>query len=209
MNKNVLLTALLISFVGISCTVRDKKTENVPVQDQTPEVLENKSADIDLKAISRRYEDDLVQKLFEEAMDKDPGLKSITDRIEEIDKTKKDSLESYYKYLRTNKNYWMSANRYISRLKDSTFKKEMQEAFDRLESNYNNSISMYDSKVEQIASKSDMLDDKMILMKLAVTAKMIYNYQQNELPEISTFENLIKSYNDIIEETKPFIEFKK
>lgn len=208
--KNFYFT-LIIALISVSCSHRDKKAENIPaqVQTQTPKVLEDNSSDADSRLISKRNTADIIQRLFEEAISKDSNLKNLVERVEKISKTKEDSLEPYNKYLETNKNYWSSSDEYINQLKDTTIKREMKEAFAILEMKYKKYISLHNLRAEQIDSKSNILSDKMILMKLIVTSQMIYNYQKNELQNIETFNRLIKSYNDLIKDTKSYTEFNK
>jgi hypothetical protein len=174
------------------------------IQDQTPEIFDEKS---DIASISKRYEADIIQKLYQEALDKNQELNALNNRIIEIDNLKNDSLELYYKYINQNRNYYNTVDNYINMLNDSALKDDVNAIFEKLENEYSQSISMHERSVELTNTRTKMLNDRLILMKLFVTVPMMSNYQKNELPDIKTIKFIAEKYDTLIDATKPFTVF--
>lgn len=188
----------------VSCNFKNDKIEEQTVQDQTPELLDNTNNDNKTGSFSKRYKSDIIQQLFEEAKNKDPKLKDITLRISEINNAKTDSLESFNIYNQNNDRYWSSVDNYINQLSDSSIRKEMKEVLNKIESSHKKRMSQHNLAVEKINSRSIILNDQTILMKLFVTERMMNNYQLNELPDIKKLNSIIYSYDTLINETKAY-----
>jgi len=200
--KNQLFFTILISiFIITSCSDKKKRiaTES-ETQSPTPEILDN-NRDLKVTSISRSYSSDIIQELYQEAINKNEKLKMLNTGIDEIDGIKEDSLEQYRKFIQINRNYYATVEDYINQLSDSTIKSELKEIFKVTENKYKASISKLASAVETIDSKTKFLNDQVILMKLLLTEPMIRNYQINEFPNIETI-NLGEKYDDLIKDVK-------
>lgn len=144
----------------------------------------------------------IIEKLYKEALELNPNLNEINNKINEIQEVKTDSLEEFYTYLNNNDIYFETVNRYLKKLNDNTLRKNTKVFFDKLELNYRKKTSNQQSKIAQINELSKQLEDQIILMKLFVTNKMISNYQTNEKPDIEKIEFLIQQYKKLIKEVK-------
>jgi hypothetical protein len=207
MKKAFLLIPLICSFLVHSCSDNKTKDHDTQIQDQTPEVLDNSKPEI--SSISKRYASDIVQDLFNEAISKDPKLKVLTEKMDEIGKIKNDSLKPLRDYFQNNDNYWESANRYIGQLSDSLLKNELKEIIKDLESDYRKSISNHNFVIKSLDDRTHALNDREILMKLLLTFPMITNYQKNELPDLNSLNNLMRMYDTIIKETDEYSDIVK
>jgi hypothetical protein len=203
--KNLLLFTILIgTMITASCSNNKKRiADESEIQNPTPEVLDN-NRDLKAASISRSYRADIIQELYQEAINKNDKLKKLSNRINEIDGIKADSLELYNKFIQTNRNYYATADDYINQLSDSTIKNELKEIFKIIENKYKVRVSKIVSAVEKIDSKTKFLNDQVILMKLLITEPMISNYQINESPNIETINNLGKIYDSLIKDVKPY-----
>ena len=207
MMENKLISVLLIcTLFLISCSDKNNPKGEAEAQNKTPEVLDNSKADDEIGSFSKRISDDILQQLFEEAINKDTKLKDITTRIDGINQTKSDSLKDYNTYIQNYNEYWSSVNIYINQISDSTLKGEMRNAFNILESNYKKSIAQHTISYDKINVKATILNDQEILMKLLITEPMMKNYQHNKLPDIKRLNRIIVTYDTLINETKPFIK---
>jgi hypothetical protein len=208
--KNQLLFTILISIIIItSCSNKKKRiADGSEIQNPTPEVLDN-NRDLKAASISRSYRADIIQELYQEAINKNEKLKKLNNRINEIDGIKEDSLEQYNKFIQTNRNYYETVDDYINQLSDSTIKSEFKEIFKVIENKYKVRVSKLVSAVETIDSKTKFLNDQVILMKLLITEPMISNYQINESPNIETINNLGKKYDSLIKDIKPYTVINK
>ncbi len=192
------------------CDKRITQNENEGNLLETPETLENDKNVFSISKYSSRYNSNIIEKLYEEALDKNEHLKNLHKKINLI---KNDSLDlkakPYKNYSKTNNNYFENAYNYSSNIKDSITKKLMIDVFKRLESNYRKSVSKHENKMIELDKKASILNDQLILMKLVLTEPMMSNYQRNELPEIKTLESMINDYNKLIRETKEYTKLRK
>jgi hypothetical protein len=179
-------------------------------EDATPTVLleDNSSSDFDsyLTKSARWKNDDIIQKLFAEACEKDKTLKDLNEKIESVGGIKDDSLKIYDDYFSINNDYWSTAQSYIIRLNDSILKESTTAVFDKLACDYEKRMIDYSNKIEILDQRTINLEDQLILMKLMVTQPMIENFEINEKPPIKILEDLIKNYDDLIKETQVYME---
>lgn len=207
-NKLNMLCWILI-LVMCSCAHNKDKKEEPAIQNQTPEVLDQADAASKLASISKRYSNDIIQELFDEAINKDPELKSLVENIDKTGKSTIDSLQQYNTYIQNNNSYWSAANDYISQISDSTTKKLMKDAFRNLKANHDNLISQHKVLNENITKSEVTLNDHLILMKLLVTEPMMLNYQRNELPDIKKMKGVLNMYDTLINRTESYTKFTK
>lgn len=203
--KNLVIIGLLIFS---SCSNRTNQDNHANFQEQTPEVLENEK-EIELSSISKRYHEDIIEKLFNEAIDKDQVLKELVHAIDQIDNVKNDSLKEYNKYIQNNNEYWSAVDRYVGQIKDTILRNEIIKSFDILEKDYNKKIDSHKKAIGELEQKTKVLDDYDIVLKLIVSESMIANYQRNELPNIQTIRDVTKSYDTLINDINEYIEIKK
>ena len=200
---------LIFSILTFSCIDNNVKTKNDKPQNETPQVLDDTKINYDISSVKNRYGNDIIEELFTEAINNDKDLEKITDKLDDINGIKNDSLKIYYKYIDNNLTYWENVDKHIYQLSDTTLKKEIESIFDRLKTKYNNRLKNHTESMEILNSKAIILNDQKILMKLIVTEPMMNNYQRNELPDIQTINSLINDYDTLISNTKPYTEFNK
>ena len=209
MRVKQILLFFLVSLILFNCDNKEK----LPLEEElnlTPDILGEGESDISLSSFSKRYDSDIISKLYSEALDKDEKLNSLNEKIKNftndsiIKKTK-----SFTTYSNTNDHYWNSIDNYISSLNDSIIKKETITFFDKLKLNFENSLDNQTKLLSLIDTKKERLRDQLTLMKLFVTEPMMRNYQVNEKPDIKELEDLISQYKDLVEESKEYTKLKK
>lgn len=207
MNNQIVI--LLFMFLSFSCS-KDRSTNNEPNNlEETPEVLEENKGDLNLSSYSKRAKKDIIQQLYDEAVDKDEQLKSLNSRISEISDLKKDSLKDFETYIRNNQNYWNSIDGYASQLSDTTLRDELKNLIEVLEKKHASKMSPLNSIVKQIEVAEQSLRDQEILMKILVTEPMMSNYQRNEFPDINTLKSVKSSLDTLINDVKPYAQIRK
>jgi hypothetical protein len=209
MKINSIFLTLLISLFLINCDNKEKLT----IEEQlnlTPDILGEGENDISLSTYSKRYDSDIISKLYSEALENDKKLNALNEKIKSftndsiIEKTK-----AFTKYSNTNDKYWNSINNYISSINDSIIKKETTAFFNKLKLNYESNIDNQKKLLILIDAKKEKLRDQLTLMKLFVTEPMMMNYQINEKPDIKELEGLISQYKGLIKESKEYTKLKK
>lgn len=201
-----ILFTLIFSILLISCSQNKKieTTENIEDLLGTPEALNDNKTNSSY-SFSKRYHENIIDKLFHEALDKNKELKELNIRINEI---LADSLQEktndYLAYRKNNVEYWNTAKSYVNNISDSIRKIEILKIINKLEKNYERKLINHENKMDSITSLQLHLSDQKILMKLFITQKMINNYQNNELPEIDKLESMIKDLKNIVKQTKEY-----
>lgn len=206
MNKNILITLVVLSIA--SCTSDRKTTEQKNPNDLTPEVL-NDIQKQGISSYSKRYEPNIIQELFEEALEKDKDLKTVISTLEKVKKQKVDNLENYQTYIRNNQNYWNALSQYSKQLSDSTLKNELLDLIATLKDKQSTRTSSLEKLIAEIDSTERKLGDLEILMKIMVTAPMMHNYQRNKLPNSQPIESTKQALDSSINSIKPYAEFQK
>ncbi len=205
--KSIVCIAILVT--TFSCSDVDqnlnRKGSDQAEVNETPQVLDGNS---DYKSItnSKRYQSDIVSKLYEEANRKNEKLRGLNDAINEMADIKNDSLKEYLTFSQTNKNYWSTANIYINQLQDTALRASTLDIFNALELAYQSNVADHEQKLTEINKKASVLNDQLILLKLLVTQPMIANYQENEQPDIKTLETVINQYDKLINEVEGYTE---
>ena len=189
---------IILLIAVISCEKEPPKPHN-PV----PQVLNDENPTI-YDSYSKRGHGNIVDRLFEEALQNDKKLDSLTEEINHFYGYKNSQLEEYYKYSRINESYWSSVDLYVSELNDSVLKKELKEYFQTLQKQHENSVKDLTDEHEKIEKKNNMLNDQMLLMKLLVTQPMMFNYQTQKKPDVSFFEKTNQKLDSLIVKTKTY-----
>lgn len=191
----------LLSLLCYSCTSDSRSQANLV--DETPEVLVESESSYDVSKLSKkRYKKDIISVLYDEAKKKDTELQVLEQQITDLREKKETDLQAYRKYLNTNSNYWNATSDYISRISDSLLQESVNESFKQLELNYKELIAQHQATQSILDTKEVNLKDRIILMKLFITANMMQNYQKNELPDIAVLQQLVDEYNQTIQAVK-------
>lgn len=201
--KNSFAIAFLLSF-SLACSQQQHDAKKVPTAEATPQTLSPKKANLDLNNYSKRSSYNIIDELFAEAIENDPQLLSLVNRIDLIGNERQDSLASYYNYMSNNQNYWRSLSGYIGLLSDSTLREEMQKLMQGLEKQQIERTNSLDSLENQIALSEKVVRDQKILMTIMVTQTMMHNYQVNELPSLAPLKGIKEKCEALTEESKTY-----
>lgn len=190
---------------GCSKQTSQNNTEIV-VGDKTPTILFETKDDYSLDNLSsiRGYQDDLIEELYQEALIKDENLKNLHDRIEALKKYKESELRDYQNYVSINESYWTALVHHLEGLEDTVLKQNLELRFQKLKSEYEESISGHQAKMAEIIHNENELNDQLATMKILISSLMIKNYQQNEKPDIEPLENLAIEYQNLISAEKNY-----
>ncbi len=198
--KPLFQISILISLFFISCTQSPKPVENT---ETTAEVF-NEDAKLELDSYSKRSYEDLIEKLFNEAIKNDPNLKNLMADINSFDKKKENDLKKYDDFKNYDKSYKDAYNDILNQIKDSTLKKETQKLFDELIKQQDVKNSPLWAKETALDAKQSMLQDKVLLMKLFVTFPMMQKYWVNKNPTIKIFDKSNNAIDSLLEKTQPY-----
>ena len=200
---------VLVSILLMGCSDDKKKESDLDNINDTPEVLNESKSEVSFLR-SKRYDKNILEELYGEALGKNEKLDKLNELIEEITSDSLyDKTSAYLKYTNINNRYWNTAKSYANKLNDSIKRIEVLAIIDKLETSYTKRIANHETKMDSIADLKRNLSDQLILMKLFVTEPMIYNYQSNELPDIEELKSIIKDYEKAIENSKEYTKIRK
>jgi hypothetical protein len=206
MKKNILFAIIGLSI--ISCRNDKGTAEEQNPNEQTPQVL-NDERKLDISSYSKRYGTDIIQELFDEAVESDKQLKAVITKLDKVKEMKSDSLEAYQTYMRNNQNYWNALTRYSNQLSDSTLKITLNKLIENLKQKQSQRTSALDTLVDDINTAERNLGDLELLTKILVTEPMMSNYQRNELPNLQTLESVKMEFDSSIKAVEPYAEIRK
>jgi hypothetical protein len=176
-------------FILIFAACDDSHQQDKP-DPETPKALQDKSVSSEI--LSKRGSGDLVENLYSELLDKDPRLKNLEDKIQELSESKDDSTRLFDEYNSKNQNYYSSANGHADQLSDSLLKEKIKMLISNSLANYNSSIAKHNALLMRIDSQNTTLSDLHIILKIAKTLPLIENYQEVNLPSTKPIEGFIQ-----------------
>lgn len=198
--KTLFQISILISLFFISC---NKSPKTVEVNETTPEVFIADSK-IDLDSYSKRSDEDLIDKLFKEALKNDAKLEKLMLDINSFHSSKERDLKNYYDYKYNDESYKNAYKNLLNQIKDSVLRSETQKLFDKLITQQDIQNSSMWAKETALDAKQSVLQDKVQLMKLFVTFPMMHEYWKNENPSIKIFDKPNSEIDKLIEKTQPY-----
>uniref|UniRef100_UPI0025915872 hypothetical protein n=1 Tax=Carboxylicivirga marina TaxID=2800988 RepID=UPI0025915872 len=211
-NMKYKIQIALISLVIISGCIRRQTTESPnqtePVN-ETPIALQETKIIDEIGKYSSRYNNNVIAKLYSEALENNTELKELDNQIKDIRRIETDSLFEYEDYARINNQYWSAVDNLLRQMKDSVLHDATKELVDDLKSNYNKSVSDFETQKKIIRNNRISLKDQHLLMQLFVTVPMIENFRRNEKPSVKSLEYVAKEYEKLILESKQYTTIKK
>ncbi|CAM4065293.1 MULTISPECIES: hypothetical protein [Flavobacterium] len=193
----------LFAFV---CSCSKGKQKEINVANETPQVLQNNDSDISLRSFGKKYDFNIIDKLYNEAIEKDESLKKLENVFLYIGGVKKDSLKDFNDYLGNNARYWNDVDDYLKQIKDTILRKEVTKDFDKFEKEFKKSITSLQHKDSLLNMKSVLLDDYHTIMKLKITHNMMMKYNTNEFPKDKNHVFMDKKYDTLMVNIKEQIK---
>jgi len=200
------ILASLCLFILLSCA--NRKEKNSPEQTNVPEALQenNQSKSIGYK---KRGSEDLLEELYEEKVKSTPALQEIEAMIDKLKEALNDSLEVYNDFNAKNLQYYNSARRHLSLVKDSLLEKEIKIVLERSIADYDYKMSRPKNLVTILDSKPESVNDRYAALKVLVSLGMMKEYQEKNIPSPRPIESAVSSYNSLIQKMDSVISKNK
>lgn len=187
-----LLLILIIAFTFLSCNQTPRNEEVTP---ETPKALqENSSKEYSLLS-KRGSNEDLVESLYSELVDKTPELKDLEKRIGYLNEARVDSVQDFNNFNQKNNSYYSAAEQRVSHITDSLLRDKMRSIITNSQSKYNAQIAKHNSLIEILNSKAIKLQDLHIILKLVKTLTLIEKYQKENIPNTKSIEKVINEFD--------------
>ncbi|BDD08054.1 hypothetical protein FUAX_04860 [Fulvitalea axinellae] len=198
----------IIAVLTLSCTPSEKPEVVVQSHTQTPKALQEANNSSLIPKLSRGKKN-IVDRLYEEAIESDKKLQALVERINMIHTAEEDSLKAYRNYNAYNQNYWFFINKYATQVKDSVMRNELLAIIDQAKKQHEKRTTITTALAQTISEREVTLHDQEIMMKFMVTLPMMINYQRNERPSEKPLVQIIKQYDSLILDVKEYSTFRK
>jgi hypothetical protein len=136
---------------------------------------------------------DLVDELYEQAVNQNSNLETIEEDIQKFYKKKEDALEKYNSYIAYNNRYYTDAKSKTNQIVDANTKQKALELINKSEANYKIKLSDWQNTITSLQNNEKELNDLHNLLKITVTEPMIQKFQ-GTLPDNT---KLKESSNDL------------
>lgn len=191
---------LLLSFFILILTSCTQKKSQTLQQHNIPEALEEKK--VDFSIVSKRYENDLVQNIYDELLKGDKKLQQFESSVEKIRSDKPDSLEYVHSFTNKNTAYYNSAGRYLSSIKDSLLRNRIKEILTESNNRFKSGLAQHDNLIQQIEAKEDQLNGLQYAIKIISTLPVIEKYQQENRPLLNPLQAINHEFSKLIAEAE-------
>ncbi len=188
MTTKIFLPAILVLAL-VSCD--NNRTQ------QAPKVLTIQSPSFD-DYVSKGSYDDLVENLYKELVSQNIDLEKLEDKIDELQKSKGDTLNLFNQFTEKNQAYYNSVDGHISGIQDSLLRKKMKALIANNLAAYNSSIARHHELLQLIQAKNLTINDLHKILKIVKTLPLMEQYQRDNLPDIKSIEGYIKQQDDVI-----------
>lgn len=162
----------------------------------TLKVLETKKATIE--RASKRGEEDLVDGLYKEVIDTSDELKKFESGVEQLQKSKNDSVIAFGIFDSQNKKYYTSASGHAEAINDSVLKQHVKILISSSLAKYDSTTVRHDSLLKNIITKEGTLKDLRNVLKIVSTLPLIEKYQEDNLPSPAPIEGFSDRQNELI-----------
>jgi hypothetical protein len=201
------ILAPLCLFMLLSCTT--KKEKDIPPQTNVPKALQVNKDNKSIGFGKRSFDNDILEELYEEKLKTTPVLKEIEAMMNKLSQTRNDSLEVYNDFNSKNLQYYNSAERYLSRVKDSLLQSEIKIVLRRSIAEYDNKMSGLNNLVSILNKKPGSVDDRFIILKILISLAMIKEYQQGNIPSSKPVQAAIHDHDELIQKMDSVIRKNK
>lgn len=187
---------LLLSFsilLLISCSQNKPAPQQ---QNNVPKALEEKRADFSV--VTKRYENNIVQSLYDELLKEDKDLQKFEDGIEKINTDKADSLEYFHSFLNKNTGYYSSADSYLSNIKDSVLKNRIKQILTESNTRFVSGVAQHKNLIQQIETNENQLSDLHFAVKIIKTLPVMEKYQRENRPSLNPIQTINKEFGKLI-----------
>lgn len=193
-----ILTPILLIVILTGChnhqRLQHGPTQVAPAPIETPKALEDKGS----YSFSKRGEGNLVDNLYEELVSKDAALKKLEDQIDELNKSQRDSTESFNSYNQKIQSFYRIADRGAKGIKDSVLSEKIKLLVAGSLAKYNGQVSRHSELLKTIGAKESTISDLHQAVKIMTTLAVIEKYQKESLPDTKQMRGYIQEQDKTI-----------
>ncbi|WP_143159908.1 hypothetical protein [Chitinophaga jiangningensis] len=193
MMTRIFLSTILI-FTLASC--QNSQRNNQP-QSPTPQALEDKSS---FAIVSKsRYSENLMESLYAEIVSNDIALKRLEKSIADLNSSKQDSIDSFYKFDNKMQGYRNVVQLTVTQIQDTILRNRMKLLVDTHVAKYDSLIAKHKHLLNDINKNDSTLDDLHLALKIVTTLPVIEKYQRDNLPQTTPLEGFLNQQHKTIQ----------
>lgn len=148
--------------------------------------------------ISKGYSrEDLIENLYEQKLKASTELADLDDALTDA-RRYYDSTKSFSEYNEKSTDYYHSANRHISNIKDSVLKQRIMRIVDSSSNRYAMFSSHHRSLLQQLEKNGENIDGLYAAIKVLLTLPDIENYQKKNRPVPAALQKAADKQKDVI-----------
>ena len=194
---------IAVIYLLASCNEPDQ-----PSASAAPKALQEISDNTSLgsSSFSKRGGADLVERLYKEQVAKSPALQALEKTLERLPEKETDSTAAFNKYEENNEDYYSSAGKDVTEIKDSLLREKIKMLLASSESAYKNKVGPLSKLMAVLATKDTSLQDLHLALKIVKTIPVMERYQNDHLPATDPLQYLINQYEKAIQQTNSLIK---
>ncbi len=143
----------------------------------------------------------LVDELYDKAVDKSDALAAIEANIKKYHDKKVAAIKDFQKFDYYNTRFYTDANGKLSNIKDTTIREKAKKIITISETNYIAKVALFNNQIAAIEKKEALLNNLHELLKISITTPIIEKYQSTDLPnsnDLQGVDNDLKNIIDVI-----------
>lgn len=197
------LISILLILAFVSCNRPERIVS--PKNSETPKALQEENLIEEVSSFSKRGDDDLIDELYSEQVNRTTGLKEVETLIDKIREDEVEAIDDFENYTNKSSRFYNSANRHINNLGDSALKATLVALINESERKNSVHSGKLASLVDQIKINSSNISDYRTALKIIVTLPIIEKYQTVNLPKDSLYRRIIGNQQKILLKMKKMI----
>jgi len=186
MKTTALLSIVLIVLFFSACNSSPSKDTSTP-KTEVPEPLKDEKSGLDMKRMSTGA---LMDEIYDDLAKKDPQLQKLEEQLTHFNSGIADSLKAFNNYAAKSDSYYFSANESLTAIKDTVLRAQLSALIAESKLKYVDKISRFTSLKAHIDSNQIKIGDYHAVLKIVATLPIIENYQDKNMPDITSTANL-------------------
>lgn len=175
-------TICIVLFMGaLACNEPRPQQTKEAAAPEPPKALQDHSKEYSLK--SSRSNNDLVEELYEELLEKDTTLKNLEDKLKNLQQSGTDSTGTFASFNEKNNKYHDATSPYLSRINDSLLRERIKQIINNSLARYRSSTAVHLQLLRQIETNKTNLNDLHIAVQLVSTLSMMEKYRLENMPD--------------------------
>lgn len=150
------------------------------------------------KFSSYRYDQDLVDELFEELKKESEELKALEKDLEALDEKWSSKKDPIADYLSKSQSYYSSAESKLGSIQDTVLREKIQVKVERSNTAFALSIAEIEQLRNQISLNRKKLDDLYMALKIVLTLPVIEKFQKDEKPATTELKEQLQQQQDLL-----------